>query len=124
MARENQNRQTNRKTKMKKTLLTLSCAILASAAIAGDVTTSTSTTTTTTGTGTLHEYSPGTTFVVKESSGPVNYRYGKKVTYVTKKGVTLKDDEIRTRIKVGAPVSVHYSMEGSDRVVDRVEIDD
>jgi hypothetical protein len=61
---------------------------------------------------------------VKESSGPVTYRYGKKVTYVTKKGKTLSDDEVRTRIKVGAPVSVHYSSEGDARVIDRVEIDD
>ena len=47
--------------------------------------TSVSKTTTTTSTGTLHEYTPGSTFVVKETSGPVKYRYGKKVTYVTKR---------------------------------------
>jgi hypothetical protein len=109
---------------MKRTLVITTCAMLASAAIAADVTTSTSTTTTTTGTGTISEYSPGSTFVVKESSGPVKYRYGKKVTYVTRKGKTLSDDEVRTRIKVGAPVSVHYATEGQDRVINRVEIDD
>jgi hypothetical protein len=54
----------------------------------------------------------------------VKYRYGKKVTYVTKKGKTLTDDEVRTRIKVGSPVSVHYGTEGTDRVIERVEIDD
>jgi ligand-binding SRPBCC domain-containing protein len=123
---------------MKKTLLTLTCATLASAALAADteVTTSksitlsdagpssTTTTKTTTSTGTVHEYTPGSTFIVKESSGPTKYRYGKKVTYVTKSGKTLADDEVRTRIKVGSPVSVHYGMEGEERVINRVEIDD
>ena len=77
-----------------------------------------------TGTGTISEYTPGSTFIVKESSGPITYRYGKSVTYVTKKGKTLSDDEVKTRIKIGAPVSVHYSTEGSDRVISRVEVDD
>lgn len=109
---------------MKTTLLTTSCcALLASVVIAADVTTS-ATTTTTTSTGTITEYAPGTTFVVKETSGPVKYRYGKTVTYVTKKGKKLSEDEVRTRIKVGVPVSVHYATEGQDRVINRVEIDD
>jgi hypothetical protein len=107
---------------MNKTLLSLACALAVSTAFAADeVVTST---TTTTSTGTLHEYTPGSTFVVKESSGPVKYRYGKKVTYVTKSGKTLSDDEVKTRIKVGSPVSVHYATEGDARVVNRVEIDD
>ncbi len=109
----------NQKHPMKKTLLGLLCAVAASAAIAAE---STTTTTTTTSTGTISEFAPGSTFVVKETSGPVKYRYGKKVTYVTKKGKTLSDDEVRTRIKVGAPVSVHYITEGQDRVISRVEI--
>jgi hypothetical protein len=109
---------------MKKAILSMTIAAVASVAFAADVTTSSTTTTTTTGTGTVTEYAPGKTFIVKESSGPVTYRYGKKVTYVTKKGTTLSDDEVRTRIKVGAPVSVHYATEGSDRVISRVEIDD
>ena len=106
---------------MTKTLLSLACALVTTVAVAQ---TSVTTTKTTTSTGTIHEYTPGTSFVVKESSGPVKYRYGKKVTYVTKGGKTLSDDEVRTRIKVGSPVSVHYSTEGEDRVIDRVEIDD
>jgi ligand-binding SRPBCC domain-containing protein len=106
---------------MKKTILSLACAMIASVAVAQ---TSVTTTKTTTSSGTVHEYSPGSSFVVKESSGPVKYKYGKKVKYVTKKGKTLTDDEVRTRIKVGSPVSVHYSTEGEDRVIDRVEIDD
>ena len=85
---------------------------------------STTTTSVTRSTGTISEYAPGSTFVVKETSGPVTYRYGKTVTYVTKGGKTLSDDEVRTRIRVGAPVHVHYSSEGDDRVISRVEIDD
>jgi len=106
---------------MKKTLLTLACALVASAAIAADAET---TTTTTTSSGTLTEYTPGSAFVVKESSGPVTYRYGKHVTYVTKSGKTLDEDAIRTRLKVNTPVSVGYTTEGDNRVINRVEIDD
>jgi hypothetical protein len=90
----------------------------------GTVTKTTKTTTTTTSNGTLSEFTPGTTFVVKETTGPVNYRYGKTITYVTKSGKTLSDDEVRTRIRVGAPVRIQYGTEGDVRVVNRVEIDD
>jgi hypothetical protein len=54
----------------------------------------------------------------------VKYRYGKKVTYVTKSGKVLTDADVKTRIKVGSPVSVHYATEGDTRVVNRIEIDD
>jgi hypothetical protein len=119
---------------MKKTLLSVAFATLASVALAVDVEKTTTTTTnggtvststkTTTSSGTITEYTPGSTFIVKESSGPIKYRYGKSVTYVTKSGKTISDDEVRTRIKVGAPVHVYYVTEGSDRVISRVEIDD
>lgn len=108
---------------MKKVIIPI-LALCASVAIAAEVTTETTTTKTTTSTGTVHEYSPGSTFIVKEETGPVNYRYGKSVTYVTKSGKTLTDDQVRTRIKVGAPVSVHYITEGDHRVVNRVVIAD
>lgn len=109
---------------MKKILIPV-MALCASVAFAADkVETTTTTTKTTTSTGTVAEYAPGTTFVVKESSGPMTYRYGSKVTYVTRSGKTLSDDEVRTRIRVGAPVSVHYITEGQNRVINRVEIDD
>ena len=113
---------------MTKTILTVAMAALSTVAFAKDkvveTTTTSSSTAATVGTGTVTEYAPGKTFIVKESSGPVTYRYGKTVTYVTKKGKTLSDDEVRTRIKVGAPVHVHYSSEGSDRVISRVEVSD
>jgi hypothetical protein len=95
---------------MKKTILSI-LAVSAAAAFAVDETTTSTTTTTTYGTGTITEYTPGSTFVVKESSGPVKYKYGKKVTYVTKSGKALTEDEVRTRIKIGSPVRVQYGTE-------------
>ena len=109
---------------MKRIILTL-IAVAGSVAIAADVTETTTTTTkTTVGTGTVTEYVPSKTFIVKETSGPVTYRYGKKVTYVTKSGKILTDDDVRTRIKVGIPVSVQYATEGDTRIINRVEIED
>jgi hypothetical protein len=111
---------------MKKSLFIPLLGLIASVAIAADVekTTTTTTTKTTTGTGTITAYTPGTTFIMKETSGPVKYRYGEKVVYVTRKGKTLTNDEVRTRIKIGAPVSVQYTTVGEDRVISRVEVDD
>lgn len=109
---------------MKKTIIPFLCTVIASAAIAADVERTTTTTTTTYGDGTITEYAPGKTFIVKEKSGPVNYRYGKKVVYVTRGGRTLTDADVQTRIKVGAPVHVYYDTEGQDRVISRVEVDD
>jgi hypothetical protein len=119
---------------MKKTILSLALATLASAALAVDVEKTTTTTTgagstttstkTTSSSGTITEYTPGSTFIVKETSGPVRYRYGEKVTYVTRSGKTISDDEVRTRVKVGAPVHVHYTTDGDARVISRVELDD
>jgi len=94
--------RTKRKTPIKKALFIPLLGLIASVAIAADVEKTTTTTTkVTTSTGTIAEYAPGTTFVVKETSGPVTYRYGEKVVYVTKKGKTLTEDEVRTRIKIG-----------------------
>jgi hypothetical protein len=108
---------------MKKILIPLACGILCATALAAEETTTT-TIKTITSSGTITEYSPNTTFVVKETTGPVKYRYGKKVTYVTKSGKSLSDDQIRTRIKVGIPVRVLYLTEGEDRVISRVELDE
>lgn len=79
---------------------------------------------TTTSMGTLTEYSPGATFIVKETSGPVTYSYGKDVVYATKSGRILTPDEVHTRIRVGLPVNVHYINRGDTRIVNRVIIDD
>ena len=107
---------------MKRIIIPIACAAFASFAMAAEVTETK--TTTTYGTGTIHEYAPATTFVVKETSGPVTYKYGKKVTYVTRKGTALTDDEVKTRIKVGVPVRVQYATEGDTRIISRVELDE
>jgi len=109
---------------MKKIIFSILAVSAAAAFAADEVTTTKTTTTTTYGTGTITEYTPGTTFIVKETSGPVQYKYGKEVVYITKSGKKLSADEIRTRIKVGAPVRVQYGTEGAARVISRVEIDD
>jgi hypothetical protein len=116
---EQEGSPSNQHTTMKKILTTLLIAAASTAVYA-----QTTTTTTTVGTGTVTEYTPGSALVVKESDGPITYRYGDSVTYVTKSGKTLTAEEARTRIKVGAPVSVSYSGEANDRVVNRIEIDD
>ena len=86
-------------------------------------TTTTTTTTTTEGTGTITEFSPGTTIVLKESAGPRTYHFGKKVVYVTRSGKELDEATVRTRVRVGVPVHVHYINEGDNMVVDRVILD-
>ena len=109
--------------KLKIMLLGIVCTMVISVVCAQTETTTT-TTTTSTGTGTVTEYSPGSAFVVKEASGPVSYQYGEKVTYVTRSGKALTDDDVRTRVKVGIPVNVQYSTKGEDRIINRIEIDD
>lgn len=121
---------------MKTKLVTLAFALVAAVCVNAQESKTTKTTTTeadgsrttttktTTSSGTITEYTPGSTFIVKETSGPVTYRYGKSVTYVTKSGKTLSDDDVKVRVKVGAPVHVHYTTDGDARVISRVEIDD
>ena len=122
---------------MKKLLLSIALAMVASFAW-GQTTrqplmktqdvpqqrTTTATTTTTEGSGTITEFSPGSTIVLKESTGPRHYRFGKTVTYVTKSGKTLDEETVKTRIRVGVPVHVHYTGEGENQMVDRVILDE
>lgn len=120
---------------MKKTLLTIALAAVASFAWGQTLrqplmktqdapqrqqTTSTTTTTTSEETGTITQYTPGSAIVLKETSGPVHYRFGKTVTYVTRSGKVLDQNTVRTRVKVGVPVRVHYVGTGQNKVVDRV----
>jgi hypothetical protein len=86
--------------------------------------TTTTTATTTEGTGTITEYTPGSAIVLKESSGPVRYRFGKTVTYVTRSGRVLDENTVRTRVRVGVPVRVHYMGTGPNMVVDRVILEE
>jgi hypothetical protein len=84
----------------------------------------TTTTTTTEGNGTITEYTPGSAIVLKESSGPVRYRFGKTVTYVTRSGRVLDEATVKSRIRVGAPVRVHYTGTAPNMIVDRVVVEE
>jgi hypothetical protein len=86
--------------------------------------TTTQTTSTTEATGTITEYTPGSAIVLKESSGPVSYRFGKTVTYVTRNGRVLDEATVKSKIRVGVPVRVHYAGTGTNMAVDRVILDE
>jgi len=108
---------------MKKVLLSIALAAAAPFAWA-QVSETTTTTTTTEGNGTITEFTPGSAIVLKETAGPRRYRFGKTVTYVTRGGKVLDEDTVRTKIKVGVPVRVHYTGMGDDLMVDRVILDE
>jgi len=123
--------------KMKKVLLSIALAMVSSLAW-GQTTrqplmnerqvpqqqTTTTTTTTTEGTGTITEFTPGSAIVLRESNGPVRYRFGKTVTYVTRSGRVLDENTVKTKIRVGVPVRVHYAGTGPNMVVDRVILEE
>jgi hypothetical protein len=108
---------------MKKVLLSIALAVGAPFAWA-QMSETTTTTTTTDANGTITEYTPGSTIVLKETSGPVHYRFGKTVTYVTRSGKALDEDTVRTKVKIGVPVRVHYVGTGDSMMVDRVILDE
>jgi len=125
---------------MKKALLSIALAVVASFAW-GQTTrqplmktqelpqqsrqqTTTTTATTTEANGTITEYTPGSAIVLKETTGPVRYRFGKSVTYVTRSGRVLDQQTVRTRIKVGVRVRVHFMGTGTNQVVDRVILEE
>jgi len=114
---------TNKGKKMKRIVLSIALACVAPFAW-GQVSETTTTTTTTDASGTITEYSPGSTIVLKETSGPRHYRFGKSVTYVTRSGKVLDEDVVKTRVKVGVPVRVHYTGTGDAMMVDRVILDE
>ncbi len=90
----------------------------------GEGTTTTEKTTTTTAGGTITEFTPGKTIILKETSGPVTYRVGPKVVYVNRAGAAIPEAEVQTRIKVGAPIHVHYAKDGEGMVISRVVLDE
>lgn len=114
---------TNKGENMQKILLSIALAFVAPFAW-GQVSETTTTTTTTDASGTITEYTPGSAIVLKETSGPRHYRFGKTVTYVTRSGKVLDENVVRTRVKVGVPVRVHYTGSGDAMVVDRVILDE
>src|SRR5881394_727874 len=99
---------------MKKIILSIALAFVAPFAWA-QVSETTTTTTTTDANGTITEYTPGSAIVLRETSGPVRYRFGKSVTYVTRSGRSLDQQTVRTRIKVGVPVRVHFMGTGTNQ---------
>src|SRR5437667_9115180 len=107
---------------MKKLILSMALAVAAPFAWAQ--VSETTTTTTTEGSGTITEFSPGSTIVLKETAGPRHYRFGKKVVYVTRSGKELDETTVRTRVRVGVPVRLHYAGEGDNMLVDRVVLDE
>ena len=112
-----------RENTMRKVLLSMALAVVAPFAW-GQVSETTTSTTTTEGNGTITEYTPGSAIVLRETSGPRRYRFGKTVTYVTRSGRTLDEDTVRTKVKVGVPVRVHYVGTGDNMLVDRVILDE
>lgn len=86
--------------------------------------TTTQTTNTTEAMGTITQYTPGSAIVLRESNGPVRYRFGKTVTYVTRSGRVLDEATVREKVKVGVPVRVHYTGTGPSMVVDRVILEE
>ena len=108
---------------MKRIVLSIALACVAPFAW-GQVSETTTTTTTTDASGTITDYTPGSAIVLKETSGPVHYRVGPHVTYVTRSGKVLDEDVVKTRVKVGVPVRVHYTGTGDAMMVDRVILDE
>lgn len=108
---------------MKKALLSIALAVVAPFAW-GQVSQTGKTIATADASGTIAEYTPGSTIVLKESSGTKRYPLvSNTATYVTRSGKVLDDAAVKTRIKVGVPVRVHYIGTGADMVVDRVILD-
>ncbi len=105
-------------------LLSMALAVVAPFAWGQVSETSTTTTTTTDANGTITEYTPGSAIVLRESSGSVRYRFGKTVTYVTRSGRVLDENTVKTKIRVGVPVRVHYAGTGPNMVVDRVILEE
>src|ERR1041385_4948550 len=77
----------------------------------------TETTTTTESTGVITEFTPGHHLFLKtEAAQPVQYKFGKTVTYVTSDGKVIEASQIRKDSKV----RVHYIKQGDDMLVDKV----
>jgi hypothetical protein len=128
-------RYSNTQTKediMKRTILSLACALIAPLAFAQTSTTTSETTTTnpattttetttTTTDGTVTTFTPGKTIVVKTTAmDPISYMLGKTVHYVNKAGREIE----ASMIKPGTRVHVYYDGTGESRVVNRVVVDE
>ena len=117
---------------MKKTIITLACAMIAPIAFAQTSTTTTettkvnpatgtaeTTTTTTYSSGTITTYEPGKTIVVKSEQGPVSFALGTAARIVDGAGRI-----ITAPLRSGQKVKVYYTGNGEKRVVERVMVED
>ena len=116
---------------MKKTIVTLACALIAPLAFAQTSTTTTeqtttatqpTTTTETTTTytaGTVTTYEPSKTIVVKSGEGPVSFALGTAARIVNGAGHV-----VTSAIKPGQRVRVYYAGTGETHVVDHVVVED
>ena len=114
---------------MKKTLITLACALIAPLAFAQTSTTTTQetstgpatteTTTTTSTTGTVTTYEPGKTVVVKSPEGPVSFALSTAANIVDGAGKI-----ITAPLHAGQKVRVYYNGPTEHRTVERVVVED
>ena len=79
------------------------------------------TTTTTESNGVVTEFTPGHHLFLKtEAAQPVQYKFGKTVTYTTTDGKVIE----ASRIRKDSKVRVHYVKDGDDMLVDKVIVQD
>lgn len=116
---------------MKKSMITLACALIAPIAFAQTSTTTTEQTTTAAGpatttettttysSGTVTTYEPGKTIVVKSEEGPVSFALGTAARIVDGAGKI-----VTAPLRSGEKVRVYYSGAGPKRVVERVVVDE
>jgi hypothetical protein len=116
---------------MKKSIITLGCALIAPLAFAQTSTTTETTktnpvtgtttteTTTTYSAGTVSTYEPGKTIVVKSEEGPVSFALGTAARIVDGAGKI-----ITAPLRSGQKVRVYYTGTGEKRVVERVQVED
>ena len=114
---------------MTRTIVALACALVSPVAFAHTSTTTTETTTepaTTTQTtsttytaGTVTTYEPGRTVVVKGEQGPVSFALGTAARVVNGAGKI-----VTAPLRAGQKVRVYYTGPESERVVERVVVED
>ena len=116
---------------MKKTIITVACALAAPLAFAQTSTTTTEQTTTTHPTtttettsttysaGTVTTYEPGKTIVVKSPEGPVSFALGTAARVVDGAGKI-----VTAPLRAGQKVRVYYTGPTEKRTVERVIVDD
>jgi endonuclease YncB( thermonuclease family) len=115
---------------MKKSMITLACAMIAPIAFAQTSTTTTEQTTTTApvtttettttySAGTVTTYVPGKTIVVKSEQGPISFALGTAARIVDGAGRI-----ITAPLRSGQKVRIYYTGTGDTRVVERVLVED